>query len=204
MDTLPRHLGGHNNITHTDRGALKWLFGRGGRTLLDVGCGPGGQVELAREEGFDAWGIDGDPSCEPEYVHDYTKGSLDTILPRIDVVWCIEFLEHLEIKYLPNLWPTFHLAQMLVLTASPPGHGGHHHVNEQPLCYWIHMLSPGFVYSPDLSLELTKASTMTREFIRNTGMVFLNKAALKAQSQYDPWTLWPILHGNGGGNLSES
>ena len=44
------------SVTHTDVGALEFLESRGALTLLDVGCGPGGQVQEAMNRGWKAFG----------------------------------------------------------------------------------------------------------------------------------------------------
>ena len=54
------YAGGHMSVTHTDVGALEFLESRGALTLLDVGCGPGGQVQEAMNRGWKAFGIDVD------------------------------------------------------------------------------------------------------------------------------------------------
>ena len=58
---LEAHLGGHQNKTHLDHGALDWLIKTtNAKTFLDIGCGPGGMVELAKSKGLLVKGIDGD------------------------------------------------------------------------------------------------------------------------------------------------
>jgi 2-polyprenyl-3-methyl-5-hydroxy-6-metoxy-1,4-benzoquinol methylase len=57
---LDEHLGGHNGLTHLDEGALTWLKQLGHTSFLDIGCGPGGMVELAEQLGFKVLGVDGD------------------------------------------------------------------------------------------------------------------------------------------------
>ena len=58
---LEAHLGGHGGLTHTDEGTLRWAIDKLNITsMLDVGCGPGGMVELANQFGVNARGIDGD------------------------------------------------------------------------------------------------------------------------------------------------
>ena len=61
---LDKHLGGHNGLTHLDEGALKWLQSLGHKRFLDIGCGPGGMVQLAEQLGFVVKGIDGDHTLE--------------------------------------------------------------------------------------------------------------------------------------------
>ena len=42
MSELPKHLGGHLNKTHVDRGSLEILKRRFDiKSMLDIGCGPG-------------------------------------------------------------------------------------------------------------------------------------------------------------------
>jgi hypothetical protein len=82
-EPLPHHLGGHKNRTHTDEGVLRFARDElGVKSMLDIGCGPGGQVYKAIEMGIDARGIDGDHTLvrdKPELfeLHDFTKGKFD-------------------------------------------------------------------------------------------------------------------------------
>ena len=56
---LEPHLGGHQNKTHLDNGALDWLIKTfDAKSFLDIGCGPGGMVELAKSKGLLVKGID--------------------------------------------------------------------------------------------------------------------------------------------------
>jgi 2-polyprenyl-3-methyl-5-hydroxy-6-metoxy-1,4-benzoquinol methylase len=53
------------------------------KSMIDVGCGPGGIVNLAISKGIDACGVDGDPDIKNIYdkphfkLHDYTEGGYD-------------------------------------------------------------------------------------------------------------------------------
>ncbi len=78
------HLGGHFGVTQVDEGVLDCLIAeRGVASVLDVGCGPGGMLDLARRRGLRALGVDGDPSVvcpQPAggvRLHDYTQGPLE-------------------------------------------------------------------------------------------------------------------------------
>ena len=104
--TLEPHLGGHQGKTHIDEGALQWLVNLGIKSFIDIGCGPGGMVELANNKGLRTIGVDGDYTLtrfDPNYfvIHDYTKGS-PIIHEDYDVAWSVEFLEHVEEKYMAN------------------------------------------------------------------------------------------------------
>lgn len=172
----PKHLGGHLNITHTDSGSLSWIKSiyPNAKTLIDIGCGPGWQVNLANEMGFFSLGIDGDLNCNPDILHDFTLGK-SPINKNFDIAWSVEFLEHVEEAYIDNFLSLFAQCNFIVCTASP-SKAGYHHVNPQEQIYWVEKFKHyGLEFSDDLSLNLRKNSTMKRDFIRERGMVFLNK-----------------------------
>lgn len=146
--TLPPHLGGHFGQTNMDEATLDYLIARFGITsMLDVGCGPGGMVEAAMSRGLKALGVDGDYSFsenDHRIIHDYaTDGPLlfGGSFGGYDLIWCTEFVEHVEEKYAPNYLATFDAGHVLFLTAAPPGFPGWHHVNCQPAQYWIDLLA---------------------------------------------------------------
>jgi len=181
MKKLSYHLGGHLNRTHLDNGALTWAIEKFKiSSFLDVGCGPGGMVELAESIGLDVTGIDGDHTIDRYnknrfIIHDYTTGPmrLDKIY---DLVWSCEFVEHVEEQYVSNFLETFKCGKVLILTFSPPNTPGHHHVNCQPESYWIDKLNNiGFEFDKALTIEARNHSSMKRNFVRNNGLVFINK-----------------------------
>jgi len=74
-------------------------------SLLDIGCGPGGNVEFARHLGIQAYGVDGDINVLPkkayfEYV-DYSRG-YSSFIQKFDLGWSVEFAEHIAERYIPN------------------------------------------------------------------------------------------------------
>ena len=152
LPELPEHLGGHANKTWHDEGAVDFFINEFDiKSIIDIGCGPGMQTEVAHRRGLHAVGIDGDytinrnPDCKFQ-IHDYSKGPLGLqnveYLPtsgKFDLGWCVEFLEHVEEKYIPNFMETFKLCKIVVVTHAYPGQGGHHHVNEQEKEYWVKM-----------------------------------------------------------------
>lgn len=142
---LPPHLGGHFGQVNKDPVTLGYLVYRYDiRSMLDVGCGPGGMLDEAVALGILAAGVDGDPYvCEQDRriaCHDYTTGPY-LVMPEIDLIWCTEFVEHVEAQYLGNVLTTLDAGRILYLTAAPPGFPGHHHVNCQPESYWIDLLA---------------------------------------------------------------
>jgi hypothetical protein len=140
---LPAHLGGHFGQVNKDPATLAYLVDRYAvQSMVDVGCGPGGMLDEAAALGVRAEGIDGDwfiADSNPLITcHDYTTGPLYWM--PVDLIWCTEFVEHVEATYLSNILATFDAGLVLFLTAAPPGFPGWHHVHCQPESFWIDVL----------------------------------------------------------------
>lgn len=188
MSNLPEHLGGHAGITHLDHGALEWAIETlEVKSMLDVGCGPGGMVQLAHSMGLDTLGLDGDNTVERfdhEHfvIHDFSKGPVD-LQREFDLCWSVEFVEHVHAEFIPNFVSAFKHCKTLIITYAPPGWPGHHHVNCQEESYWVAELAKyGLRHDPELSETLRRVSTMNitrqsrQQFVKNRGMVFINEA----------------------------
>lgn len=171
----PSHLGGHYNRTHIDTNTLRYLVNKFKvKSFLDVGCGPGGMVKAAKDRGLYARGIDGDPKVcigNPDiFHHDYSLGK-EEIIDKVDLIWSVEFLEHIDEKYLPNVINTFKKAGVVFCTANEGP--GHHHVNRKPISYWIKLFKDnGFEFLEEDTNYIRSNSSMAREFVKNTGMLF--------------------------------
>lgn len=168
------HNRSHCNRTHVDEGVLRVLYGDFGcRSLLDVGCGPGGQVALAQSCGISARGVDGDPDVGAFYTHDFLEGPF---CPKrdVDAVWCNEFLEHIPEDKLENVRPCFEACKYAVITAHPPtGKDIPFHFNEQGDEYWVAKMAEwGLSYGSASTSKIRRASTMERDFVRKNGLVF--------------------------------
>ena len=175
-----KHLGGHAGITHIDIKALEFLKQKYNvKTLYDLGCGPGGMISTANDLGMNSIGIDGDttlkfPKSMKIIFHDFTKGAIKELEHR-DACWSCEFLEHVEEKYLDNIFSVFNAVDVIFCTASPNPHA-YHHVNAKPVSYWIKEFSKrGFEFDKNATEELRTISSMKRDFVRTTGMVYINK-----------------------------
>ena len=181
---LEEHLGGHNGLTHLDPGALSWFKSLGFKKFLDIGCGPGGMVELAENMGFDSYGIDGDYTVkrykqEKFLIHDFTSGPVE-ITQVYDIGWSVEFVEHVHEQYIPNYMPAMQQCKHIVMTHALEGQPGYHHVNCQNPPYWINKLkSFGFTYDDKKTKKLRQVSKMGKKrkhrFIERTGLFFTNE-----------------------------
>lgn len=125
-------------------------------TVLDVGCGDGVAIDYFQGIGASALGIEGTAQNHPGIVqHDFTKGPWDprraTLPLGVGMVWCCEFLEHIEARYIPNVLPLFLLADLVLLTHAFPGQDGYHHVNCQLPVYWKGVMA-GVGYEVDEEL----------------------------------------------------
>lgn len=180
----PAHLGGHFNVTHIDEGALTWLIREHGvESMLDLGCGPGGMMDLASRKGLRVLGLDGDPQIaetrheDERFVeHDFSVGGAYTPEGEYDLCWSVEFLEHLAEQWLPHIQPVLQACRLIVCTAAPPGWPGPQHYNCQPQTYWraffATRLKPAYWLDEEGTQQLEAQSTMQREFIRRRGMLF--------------------------------
>ena len=171
--STPAHLGGHFGVTNTDPATLAYLVERFViRSMLDVGCGPGGMLDAAAARGVAATGIDGDPGItRPDIVvHDYTQGPLVMPAPY-DLVWCVEFAEHVEAEYIPHFLATFRAGRVLLFSHALPGQGGHHHVNEQPADYWAAILTADG-WMPDPEATAWVRVWADDRYVRKTGGVW--------------------------------
>lgn len=177
--TLPEHLGGHQGKTHIDAGALRYVlekFNIG--SMLDIGCGPGDMVWLARKWDIEAYGIDGDWTIKDDLVltWDYTNGPREDSR-TYDFAWSVEFLEHVEERFIPNYMADFQRCKYALVTYAPPGKGGHHHVNCRKAAYWIGVFEEhGFRLGFDETLETRRNSTMRKPFMQQHGLFFFNEA----------------------------
>jgi hypothetical protein len=186
MTILPSHLGGHKNRTHLDYGVLEFMIKKFNvRSFIDIGCGPGGMVNLAEEMGLKSMGIDGDFTVPRKgnnfIIHDYTRGP--TMFDQeFDMSWSCEFVEHVEEKYISNYIKDFQRSKYVVMTYSEKP--GHHHVNLKPEKYWIDIFKDhGFNYSLEYTNKIRQVSTMNttgkfgnqvkKQFVKTNGLFFI-------------------------------
>lgn len=180
------HLGGHYNGTAMTIPVFDYLKNKFNiKSVIDVGCGPGGMTEYINYRGTYCIGIDGDTSIEKkDYIifHDYTLGFLE-LNKTFDLTYSTEFLEHIESKYIPNFMDTFKKSKYVFCTAAFPGQGGHHHVNEQYPDYWIKVFSDYNFEIDEKTLNEIKNLCEDKMITRNS-LFFKNKETIE-ETQHD-------------------
>ena len=133
------------------------------KTLIDVGCATGDLVRGFLDRGVDAIGIDGSDGCLEflEIPRDRFL-LLDLRNPirvgRWDIALCLEVLEHIEPEYADVLVQNLvEMSDKLLISAAPPGQGGHYHVNCQPREYWSEKFEGyGFDFRPRWTTSMKK------------------------------------------------
>ena len=178
------HLGGHSHKTWIDEGAFLYVFNKFNiKSMIDIGCGPGGMKKIAQKYEISWVGIDGDYSIKDESIinHDFNLGRCK-LKTSFDLGWSVEFLEHVRERYLDNVMFLFNKCKYVICTTSVPGSGGYYHVNEQPKEYWIKLfLKYDLIYNYDITIGIKQNTTMRKKHSNNlnwmeqSGMFFERK-----------------------------
>lgn len=144
------------------------------KSVLDVGSGYGHAAKWFADQGLTVEAIEGlqinvDNALVPTKRVDLTEQAYHT---KVDMVHCVEVVEHVEEKYVENVLDTLCNGKLIFMTHGQPGQRGHHHVNNQPTSYWIdHLKSRGYTHLEDDSIQIKKLAG-TGKHIRETGMLF--------------------------------
>jgi hypothetical protein len=134
------------------------------RTVIDAGCAMGLLVEALRARGVEAWGIDISPFAI-ERVHESVKsfcrqGSIAEPFPqRVDLVVCIEVLEHMPAAEADAAIANFCAhADDVLFSSSPNDHREPTHVNVRPPEEWAELFARhGFFRDPDFDAGFVSA-----------------------------------------------
>jgi hypothetical protein len=136
------------------------------KSVIDIGCAVGEVVKELRKRNIDAKGLEGSLSVKPFLLvperdvlfHDLRK-PLPQMDQKFDLAICFEVAEHIEEEhsdaFLDNLSS---LSDVVLMSAAPPGQGGHHHVNCQESAYWeAKMSSRGYFPNWEACEEVRKS-----------------------------------------------
>lgn len=147
------------------------------KTVMDVGSGRGYALNWFADNGMDAFGIEGlsenvKNSLHKTIEHDLTKGKY---VHPVDLVNCIEVVEHIEEQYLDNLLQTLSSGKYLIMSHAVPGQeSGWHHVNCKDQEYWItHLSRYGLNYSEEDTFQIRKLAKADKaKHISRHGLFF--------------------------------
>jgi SAM-dependent methyltransferase len=175
----------HGGSTNVDIETLKYAIKRWGvKSMIDVGCGTGGQVIEGQNLGIDSYGVDGSkdiPSSKNFQRVDY-RVKASNFDREFDLGWSVEFVEHVEEKCIPIFMKDFQKCRRVILTAAPKFWGGKNHVNEQSEVYWLDKFNQhGFTLNFKETFRVRKNSVTLmngevrpprQQFIKIRGLVF--------------------------------
>lgn len=113
-------------------------------SVVDIGCGDGGWLAVARTAGIaDILGLDGpwiDEAALKIPLVNFQRTPLDQRVDfgrRFDLAICVEVAEHLPPERGVSLVEDLtRLAPLVLFSAAVPGQGGTEHLNEQWPAYW--------------------------------------------------------------------
>lgn len=191
VDEANPHLGGYRkggDIGTYYPDLWRWLVEEYHvKSVIDVGCGDGVAIKFLEQyikPTAAVIGIDGvKQDSEFIFQHDFTKGvfSPEFTLPfNVDLVWCCEFVEHIEEQFLPNVLDVFKSAKTILMTHAMPGQNGHHHVLCRTPAYWIGVFAAiGFRLDEALTSKTRELASLNKSpfnhYLRS-GMAFIRYA----------------------------
>lgn len=115
------------------------------KSIVEAGCAVGDLIKEFDKRGVICYGIEGHENVVPYLMVDREKVYIrDLRLPlnlrlQSDLVLCLEVAEHIDEEcadqFVDNL---IGLSKKVLMSAAPPGQGGHGHINCQPPDYWIY------------------------------------------------------------------
>ena len=133
--------------------------------MLDVGCGTGVMVEISRQLGCEAFGVDMHNHREKDYIFEqdlqepFSLAEKD-LQSQVPLVISLEVAEHIPSKKHNVFCDTIanHVIKegILIFSSAFPGQGGEEHVGIKPPTYWrSQMHNRGLTFHADYTQALS-------------------------------------------------
>lgn len=141
-------------------------------SVADIGCGLGFAAKYFSQKGLYVVAVEGGTNAINNSVfegnllqNDYTISSaFDSEYDEHDLIWCCEFVEHVETQFEPLYFNDFKTGKYVAMTFAEPGQPGFHHVNCQTQDYWIKKVENlGFKFNSEYSESLREIARETNE-----------------------------------------
>lgn len=151
------------------------------QNVLELGCGTGRLLYPYQNNDIEVHGVDLSKTAksvsklpdERFEIHDLTEPYETS--QNYDLILCIEVLEHLPESAADTVVKSISDAgTVAIVTAATPEQGGTHHVNAQPLEYWINKFEKsGFDYKPEVAQAIKRQVDLDDlTWIKDNIMVF--------------------------------
>jgi hypothetical protein len=135
------------------------------KSLIDVGCAVGDLLKEFDKRKIMCYGIEGSENVVPYLMVDKGKVFIkDLRVPlnlglSFDLAICLEVAEHIDAEcadqFVENL---IGLSRRILISAAPPGQGGHGHVNCQPYNYWVYkFVKHGYLHIQSIDRRIKEA-----------------------------------------------
>lgn len=186
--TDPKHVGGFvtNDTDGWEPKLWQYMIDTlHARSVIDIGCGLGVSTTWFKEHGLDTLCVEGSQeavqnSLVPEITveHDFSIGPWWPE-KNYDIVWCVEFIEHVDFHFIEHYIATMMKAKYIFVSHSI--WGGWHHTVVKDDWWWIELFNEwGFVYLPHLTELARKLCPFPSSYKRGNshfhfrGLVFRN------------------------------
>ena len=159
-------------------------------SVLDVGCGLGTWISVLQGRGIkDVLGIDGpwlnpkDAVCDPSVLQVTDLEAPFDLNRRFDLVVCLEVAEHLSPQAAERFIESLVRHSSAVLfSAAIPFQGGHHHVNERFLSYWVTLFGKHAFQPLDIVRGRIWHDQQVHWWLRQNVVLFAHKDLVEANA----------------------
>lgn len=157
------------------------------RSVLDVGCARGLWLSVWKEAGVDVVvGVDG-PYIDPESLlipkecfHPLDVSRPISLEHSFDLVQSLEVAEHIPADSADTFVDSLcRHGDVVLFSAAPPGQGGRHHINEQPLDYWRHKFATHGYRPYDAVRGQVVGNTKVLPWYRYNTLLYANDAGAR-------------------------